>query len=422
MKKITIIFLFVCLFSMGLVAEKDSLSFGVKAESWDIPITYEPASLLKYRHVMSQKSNECIYDYEMLMNKVSGNQAWQSLAFELNRTFFNKRAELFGGIGFAEIGLNLNQPEYVVNSNFITQFDESPDSQTCLGDSVHAKGKYQPFWYTGAKINILKTKSWKMGVEGRYLSFSNSDFAFPLQYKTNWGKADMEFSIKGTSLKLQMAEAKAFGSFNISKKLEVSVAGGYLYEKKEISGKSRYFYKQNLVNIDYNQDWKLMAKPETNWFAEGSVSALLTRNLKATISGNFGAKQGFAVGISYSFGKTQDKSFGKKETAAAIVKPAAKPVPTPTKPAPVKFAPFKKAANKPVTKPTVKPMTKKIAVASKEEAKKPAVVKPTKLTPPCISSTHTYLFRLGMRLLGFPFLEFGFQFGTIPNASKTSKK
>ena len=340
------------------------------------------------------------------MNEASGNQAWQSIALELSHSLFHKRADVFAGIGFAKVGLDLNQPEYVVKSNFITQFGESPDSQTCLGDSVHAKGKYQPYWYAGARLNILKAKNWKMGIEGRYLSFPNSDFSFPLQYKSNdWKKADMEFSIKGNSIKLWMAEAKFFGSLKVSKKLEVAAAAGYLFEKKEISGNSRYFYKQNLVNIDYGQDWKLMVKPETNWFAEGSVSALLARNLKATVSGSFGAKRGFAVGISYSI--------GKKETAAAIVKPAAKPVPTPTaKPAPVKSAPPKKAANK----STVKPSPKKIAIAPKEEAKKPAIAKPTKLTPPCISNT--YLFRLGMRLLGFNFFDFGFQVTTTPKTSK----
>jgi hypothetical protein len=419
MKKITIFCLFVCLFFVGLIAEKDSLFFGVKTESWDIPIVYEPAMFLSYSHVLSQKP-KCIYDYEMLMNKASGNQSWQSIAVELGHSLFHKRADVFAGIGFAKVGLNLNQPEYVVNSNFITQFGESPDSQTCLGDSVSAKSKYQFFWYAGAKLNILKTKNWKMGVEGRYLSFSNSDFAFPLQHKTNdWGKAEMEFSIKGNSIKLWMAEAKFFGSLKVSKKLEVAAAAGYLFEKKEISGKSRYFYKQNLVNIDYNQDWKLMVKPETSWFTEGSVSALLARNLKATVSGSFGAKRGFAIGISYSF--------DKKETAAVIVKPVviSKPAPTPTaKPAPVKPTPPKKAANKSVAKSVVKPTAKKTVVAPKEAAKKLTVTKTTKPTPPCISNTYTYLFRLGMRFLGFPFMEFGFQFGTIPNAipTKTSKK
>ena len=417
MKKITIFCLFVCLFSMSLMAEKDSLSFGIKAESWDIPIVYEPASLLKYSHVLSQKP-KCIYDYEMLMNKASGNQSWQSIAVELGHSLFHKRANVFAGIGFAKVGLDLNQPEYVVNSNFITQFGESPDSQTCLGDSISAKGKYQPFWYAGAKLNILKAKNWKMGIEGRYLSFPNSDFSFPLQHKTNdWNKANMEFSIKGNSIKLWMAEAKFFGSLKVSKKLEVAAAAGYLFEKKEVSGNSRYFYQQNLVNIDYNQDWKLMVKPETNWFAEGSVNALLARNLKATVSGSFGAKRSFAIGISYSF--------DKKETAAVIVKPVvvAKPAPTPkAKPAPVKPAPLKKAANKPVAKSVVKPTAKKTVVAPKEAAKKPTVTKTTKPTPPCISNTYTYLFRLGMRFLGFNFFEFGFQTIVTPNQGKTSKK
>lgn len=415
MKKITIFCLFVCLFFVGLIAEKDSLFFGVKTESWDIPIVYEPAMFLSYSHVLSQKP-KCIYDYEMLMNKASGNQSWQSIAVELGHSLFHKRADVFAGIGFAKVGLDLSQPEYVVNSNFITQFGESPDSQTCLGDSVSAKGKYQPFWYAGTKLNILKTKSWKMGVEGHYLSFSNSDFAFPLQHKTNdWGKAEMEFSIKGNSIKLWMAEAKFFGSLKVSKKLEVTGAVGYFDEKKEISGTSRYFYEQNLVNIDYNQVWKLTVKPETNFFAEGKISAMLTRNLQAIISGNFGAKRGFAVGVSYSFGKKEKAVVADKHIAAS------KPALTPTvKSAPEKSNVSKKATEKPATKPT----PKKTVVASKEKAKKPTVTKTTKPTPSCISNTYTYLFRLGMRFLGFPFMEFGFQFGTISNAipTKTSKK
>lgn len=419
MKKITIFCLFVCLFFVGLIAEKDSLFFGVKTESWDIPIVYEPAMFLSYSHVLSQKP-KCIYEYEMLLNKSSGNQSWQSIAAELNRSLFHQRANLFAGIGLAKVGLDLNQPEYVVNSNFITQFGESPDSQTCLGDSVSAKSKYQLFWYVGAKLNILKGKNWKAGVEGRYLSLPNFDFSFPLQYKSNdWKKAGMEFAVKGNSMKLQMAEVKVFATLNLSKKLEVTGAVGYFDEKKEVFGASRYFYQQNLVNIDYNQEWKLVVKPETNWFAEGSVSATLTRNLKAMVSGSFGAKRGFAIGISYSF--------DKKETAAVIVKPVviSKPAPTPTaKPAPVKPTPPKKAANKSVAKSVVKPTAKKTVVAPKEAAKKLTVTKTTKPTPPCISNTYTYLFRLGMRFLGFPFMEFGFQFGTIPNAipTKTSKK
>ena len=163
MKKITVFCLFVFLFCMGLVAEKDSWTFGVKAESWDIPIIYEPASLLKYSHVLSQKP-KCIYDYEMLLNKASGNQTWQGIAAELNRSLFHQRANLSVGIGLAKVGLDLNQPRFEVNSNFTTEFNESPDSQTCLGDSASAKSKYQFFWYAGAKLNILKTKSWKMGI------------------------------------------------------------------------------------------------------------------------------------------------------------------------------------------------------------------------------------------------------------------
>jgi hypothetical protein len=363
--------------------------------------------------VLSQNP-KCIYDYEMLMNKASGNQNWQSLAFELNRTFFNKRAELFGGIGFAKVGLDLNQPEYVVKSNFITQFGESPDSQVCIGDSVRGQSKYQPFWYAGARLSILKTKSWKMGVEGRYLSFSNSDFSFPLQYKTNdWEKADMEFSIKGNSIKLWMAEAKAFTSLKISKGLEVTAAGGYLYEKKELSGKSRYFYSQNLVNIDYNQDWKMKAKPETNWFAEGSVSAMLARNLKAVVSGRIGGMRGFSMGIQYS---------PEKKKSVAIIQPIIYKSMAPTKStAPVKSIAPKKAVEKPVTKA----VQKKTVVAPKEAAKKPTVAKKTTITktttPPCVSSTCTYLFRLGMRFLGFPFLEFGSQ-TTATQTPKTSKK
>ncbi len=376
MKKITILCLFVFLFSLGLMAEKDSLFLGVKAESWDIPITYEPATFLSYSHVLSQKP-KCIYEYEMLLNKSSGNQSWQSIALELGHSLFHKKAEVFAGIGLGKIDLGLNQPRFEVNSNFITEFKESPDSQVCLGDSISAKSKYQLFWYAGARFSILKTKSWKMGVEGRYLSMPNFNFSFPVQYKTNdWNKADMEFSVKGNSIKLWMAEVKASAILKVSKNLEVSAGAGYLFEKKEISGKSRYFYKQNLVNIDYNQDWKLMAKPESNWFAEGSVSAMLTRNLQATISGNFGAKQGFSVGISYSF--------AKKEKATVIVNTKAKPKSAPApKATPVKSATPQKVTGKTVAKPVVKPAVKKIAVAPKEEAKKPAVTKSTKPESHC---------------------------------------
>ncbi len=415
MKKITIFCLLVFFVCMGLVAEKDSWTFGVKAESWDIPVVYEPASLLKYRQVLNQKPNECIYDYEMLMNKASGNQSWQSIAVELGHSLFHKRADVFAGIGFAKVGLDMNQPEYVVNSNFITQFGESPDSQTCLGDSVSAKNKYQLFWYAGARLSILKTKSWKMGVEGRYLSFSNSDFSFPILHEASrWeNKASMEFSIEGNSIKLWMAEVKAFTSLKISKNLEVSAATGYLFEKKEISGKSQYFYKQNLVNIDYNQDWKLMAKPENKFFVEGGVSAMLTRNLKANLSGSFGAKQGFSVGIQYSPGKKKSVN---------IVKPIVYEYIAPKISTPLKST----APKKTVEKPVAKAVQKKTVIAPKEAAKKSTVTKKTTTTktttPPCISSTYTYLFRLGMRFLGFPFLEFGFQTTAIPSQEKTSKK
>jgi len=350
----------------------------------------------------------------MLMNKTSGNQTWQSIAAELDRSLLNQRVNLFAGIGFAKIGLNLNQPEYVVNSNFITQFGESPDSQVCLGDSVSAKSKYQLFWYVGSRLSILKGKNWEAGVEGRYLSLPNFDFSFPLQYKFNdWDKAKMEFSVKGNFMKLQMAEIKVFAALNLSKKLEVTGAIGYFDEKKEVSGKSRYFYQQNLVNIDYNQDWKLMTKPETKWFAEGGLSAVLTRNLKAMVSGSFGAKRGFSIRISYSP--------NKMEKAPAIVKSVAEPAPKPAiKPTPEKSITPQKAMSKSAVKIADKPTQKKTAVTLKEKAKKPTVTKNT--THPCISNSCTYLFRLGMRFLGFPFLEFGFQMKTIPTASKTSKK
>lgn len=380
MKKITFFCLLVFLLSMSLVAEKDSLTLSIKAESWESPVIYEPVSLLRYRNVLSK---DCIYDYEMLLNKTSGSQTWQSIAAELSRSLFHQRANLSVGIGLAEVGLGLNQPEFEVNSNFTTKFGESPDSQTCLGDSVSAKSKYQLFWYVGAKLNILKGKNWKAGVEGRYLSMPNFDFSFPLQYKSNdWKKADMEFSIKGNSMKLQMAEVKMFATLNLSKKLEVTGAVGYFDEKKEVFGASRYFYQQNLVNIDYNQEWKLVVKPETNWFAEGSISATLTRNLKAMVSGSFGAKRGFAVGISYSF--------GKKETAAAIIKSTAKTTPTPTaNPAPAKSIASKKVMDKPNAKPEVKSSQKKTAVAPKEEAKKPAITKSTKPESHCCKPVKT---------------------------------
>ena len=187
---------------------------------------------------------------------------------------------------------------------------------------------------------------------------------------------------------------------------------GYFDEKKEISGASRYFYQQNLVNIDYNQDWKISVKPETNWFAEGSIGATLTRNLKVAVSGSFGAKRGFSVGISYSP--------NKKEKVTNIIKPVTKPAPRPIiKPAPVKFIAPQKAMSKPTVKIAAKPIQKKIVVAPKEGAKKTTTIKTA--TPPCISSTYTYLFRLGMRFLGFPFFEFGFQMKTVPTA-KTSKR
>jgi hypothetical protein len=247
-----------------------------------------------------------------------------------------------------------------------------------------------------------------MGFEGRYLSFSNSDFSFPVLYEASeWGnKAKMEFSIKGRSLKLQMAEAKVFGSVKVSKNLEVSAAGGYLYEKKELSGKSRYFYSQNLVNIDCIQDWKMLIKPETNWFAEVGINATLTRNLKANLSGSFGAKQGFSVGIQYSPGKKK---------SVAIVQPIIYKPMTHKSVAPVKSIAPKKAVEKPV----VKTVQKKIVIATKEKAKKPTINKST--NPTCISSTYTYLFRMGMRFLGFPFFEFGIQTTATQNP-KTSKK
>jgi hypothetical protein len=78
-----------------------------------------------------------------------------------------------------------------------------------------------------------------------------------------------------------------------------------------------------------------------------------------------------------------------------------------------------------MNKPVAKPAPKKTVVAPKEAAKKPTVTKNTHkptTKPPCVSNTYTYLFRLGMRFLGFPFLEFGFQTTATPNQAKTSKK
>lgn len=356
MKKITIFCLFVLLFSMFT---EGALIFRVKAESWKMPLTWQSATLMNYSDIKPLYE----YRYKLDVAQSKGNLSFQGFSLAIGQTFFKERAEVYGGIGVAKVNVGIDQPEYTTESLFKTIYGyNSPDKQVCIGESVKSGSAYKPFWFVGTKIAIMEKKKWKMGIEGFFLSYSNSGFSFPLQYVSNkWIGAEMEFSVKGNSIKFQMAEAKFFGSIKVSKNLEVVGAVGYLWANSEISGESRYFYSQNLVNVDFNQDWKMLAKPESNLFVEGRVSALLTRNLKASISGSFGAKQGLSVGIQYSFGKEERPMITKETPRVSFIPKATYFFVPKTQP----------------EKPVAKPAPKTTVITPKKEEKKPTVIKTT---------------------------------------------
>jgi hypothetical protein len=339
MKKIIVgvCLVFVLMGSFVMADNSDSWLFGVKAESQETMLKWQSANLMDYADIKPMYA----YKYRLDVGAMKGKTSLQGFSLQLGKTFLKKKVKLLGGFGLAKVNMDLDRPEYTTESSFKTnQGYDSQDREICLGESVKSNGTYKPYWFVSAKANLLEKKGWKLGIEGKYLSFSDSGFSLPLQSISNdWRGANMEFSIKGNSMKIQQAEGKFFGSLKVSEKLEVSGAAGYLWSKARISGESIYKYSQDLTNVNFNQKWKLTGKPETATFAEASVMAMLTKNLKIIVSGNVGAKKGFSVGISYSFG-------GNKAPTPRVIK----------------TTPKKEGAKKVVTE--------KKAVSSKEEAKK----------------------------------------------------
>ncbi|GEM_PF-3193289 len=380
----------------------DSWAFGIKAESQELALKWQPTNLMDYADIKPAYA----YKYKLDVAAATGKTSLQGFSLQLGKTFLKKKVELTGGIGLAKMNADMDRPEYTTESSFKTIYgDNTQDKEVCLGESVKSDGKYKPFWFVGAKANLLEKKSLRFGVEGKYLSFSNSNFSLPLQSISNdWREANMEFSIKGNSVKVQMAEGKLFGSLKVSKSLEVSGAAGYLWSKTEISGVSTYKYSQDLTNVNFVQNWKLKGKPENSAFAEMSVMAVLTKNLKAIVSGNIGAKKGISIGISYSFGG---------ETQAPRQTITAKSTPRIVTP---KHTP-QKVSTPVVNKPTPKKTVKKIA--PKERAKKPAVNTKT-ATPRSATKTVvvvpdslTCVFRWTTRLLGLDLVNINVE-TTVP--------
>ena len=363
MKKFVVSFcLVVFLVGFAMADNSDSWSFGVKAESQEMTLSWQPTNLMNYSDIKPAYQ----YAYKLDVGAMKGKTSLQGFSLQLGRTFLKKKVKLLSGFGLAKVNMDLDRPEYTTESSFqTTQGYDSQDREICLGESVKSNGKHKPFWFVNAKANLLEKKNLKFGVEGKYLSFSNSGFSLPLQSISNkWRGADMEFSIKGNSVKIQQVEAKLFGSLKVSEGLEVSGAAGYLWSKAKVSGESIYKYSQDLTNVNFTQNWKLTGKPETATFAEASVAAMLTRNLKVLVSGSIGAKKGFSVGISYSFGGSKTpaprviKTTPRKEGAKKVTKENATP---------------KEVTKKVATKPTPKTAVKKIA--PKEGAKKTTVEK-----------------------------------------------
>lgn len=407
MKKIIVFGLCLACICVSFAMANDSWTFGIKAESQEMMLKWQPANLMDYSDIKPAYQ----YAYKLDVAAMKGKENLQGFSLQLGKTLLKKRLELMGGIGFAKINADLDRPEYTTQSSFKTIYGyDSQDKEVCLGESVKSNGKYKPFWFVSAKAIALEKKNWKFGIEGRYLSLSNSDFSLPLQYVSNkWKGAEMEFSIKGKSMKFQMAEAKFFGNLKVSKSLEVSGAAGYLWSKTEISGESLYKYSQDLVNVNFAQNWKLTGKPESSAFAEMSVATLLTKNLKAIVSGNIGAKKGISIGISYSFG-------GEKTPTPRII--TAKPTPKTVTPkhTPQKVSPV---VDKPKPKKTITP---------KEGVKKPAVNTKTAKTP-ChttktvmvVPDSLTCVFRWTTRLLGLDIINVNVE-TTVPEKKPIQQK
>lgn len=407
MKKFVVSFcLVVFLVGFAMADNSDSWSFGVKAESQETMLKWQPTNLMDYSDIKPAYA----YKYKLDVGAATGKMSLQGFSLQLGKTFLKKKVELLGGFGLAKVNVDLDRPEYTTESLFqTTQGYDSQDREICLGESVKSNGKHKPFWFVGAKATIWEKRSLKLGIEGKYLSFSNSNFSLPLQSISNkWRGADMEFSIKGNSMKFQMAEAKFFGSLKVSKKLEVSGAAGYLWNKTEISGESLYRYAQDLTNVNFVQDWKLKGKPESAVFGEASVMAMLTKNLKIIVSGNVGAKKGFSVGISYSFGRSKASVAPKAIVKSTPKKEGAKKVVTEKKAASSKEGAKKVAGTTLKTKKTVAPKegakktTVKKAVSSKEGAKKAAETTLKKNVPQKEGAKNSYscLLKWTARLLG----------------------
>ena len=263
-----------CICVSFAMAADDSWNFGVKAESQETMLKWQPANLMDYADIKPAYQ----YAYKLDVSGMKGEASLQGFSLQLGKTFLKKKVEMSGGFGIAKLNMDLDRPEYTTESSFKTnQGYDSQDKEVCLGESVKSNGKHKPFWFVNAKATIWEKKSLKLGVEGRYLSFSDSGFSLPLQSISNdWRAANMEFSIKGNSMKFQMTEGKFFGNLKVSEKLEVSGTAGYLWAKANVSGESIYKYSQDLTNVNFNQKWKLTGKPETATFAEASVAAMLT--------------------------------------------------------------------------------------------------------------------------------------------------
>jgi hypothetical protein len=403
MKKITIVCLFVFLFSMVTVAS-DSLNFSFNVKTQREALQNKPVTFLNY-------FDGDIYRYDLTMKESKNTKITQGFFLQADYIFLKERVDLYAGVGVDKLEFTA-YPNYWTRSWLWGVMDE----QNCIGDMVQSDGNYKPYWFVGTKITALKGKKWAMGFEAFYSSSPKSKFDLVFQNISNkWPGAEMEFFVKGDSVKAQSTEIKIFGNFQVFKDFTFTLGVGGRESKNTLTGESRYFYNQGQTNVNFSDKWEMTSETKTKLFAEVALRARLAKNINIMANYAFGAKQVIAFGVQISFGK-------KKITAPSIPFTTKPTIIVPKIAAPAKSIAPKKA----VEKPAAKAVQKKIVVAIKEKAKKPTVTKKTtitKTTPPCISNAYTYLFRLGMRFLGFPFFEFGFQFETTPStAPKASKK
>jgi len=403
MKKITIFCLFVFLFFVTAKAE-NSLSFSFNAKTQKEALQNKSVTFLKY-------SDGDMYQYDLTMKESKNTKITQGFFLQADYTFLKERVGLYAGVGMDKLEFTA-YPNYWTRSWLWGVMDE----QNCIGDMVQSSGDYKPYWFAGAKITALKGKKWAMGFEAFYSSSPKSKLDLTFQHISNkWPKAEMEFSVKGDSVKAQSTEVKVFGNFQVFKDFDLNLGVGGRESKNTFTGEGRYFYNQGKTNVNFSDKWEMTSETKTKLFAEVALKARLTRNINIMANYAFGAKQVIAFGVQISF--------GKKNTTTTVALPTIKPI-IPEGPAPVKSIAPKKATNKPVVKTT----PKKTVVAPKEAAKKPTVAK--KNNPPCNiitktvivpPSTNSFLFCWGMRLIGFDIFNFGFKVA-IPDKSPTSKK